>query len=101
MKSFVVFYNNGVSEGLSYPREEEALANNQEVMRERLETNWNQMEAAKVLEGLIVHSRQKCIGALCVSGPQEKIDQLKVFLEEKNLGTVVPNEVMFRSAEVA
>ncbi len=101
MKSFAVFYNNGVSEGLSYPRGEEALANNQKVMKERLGANWSQMEAAKVLEGLVVHSRQEFIGALCVSGPQEKIDQLKVFLEEKNLGTVIPNEVMFKGAEVA
>ncbi len=99
MKSFAVFYNNGVSEGLSFPKGEEALASNQKVMKERLSTNWSQMESAKVLEGLVVHSRQELIGSLCVSGPEEKVDQLKAFLEEKNLGTVVPNEVIFKGAE--
>jgi hypothetical protein len=101
MKSFVVFYNNGVTNGLSDLRGEKALQANQKIIEERLEANWAQVEGAKVLEGLTVHSRQELIGTLCVSGSQETIDRLKTFLEEKKLGTVVQNRVMFRGAGVA
>lgn len=99
MKSFTVFYNRGVLEELSTLGEKEAVVSKQTIMKQRLEKNLSQIEVAKVLEGLIVHNRQELIGSLCVSGPQEKIDQLKAFLEEKNLGTVVPNEASFRGAE--
>ena len=98
MKSFVVFYNNGVADGLSYPSGEDEKESNARTMKERLETHWSQIEVAKVLKGLVIHSRQEFTGSLCVSGSQEQIDQLKAFLEEKNLGTIVPNEVMFKGA---
>lgn len=98
MKTFSVFYNNGVTDNLSFPNTEDETKNTIATIEERLKANWNQIEAAKVLEGLVVLSRQKAIGTLCVSGPQEKVDQLKTFLEEKNLGTVSPNEAIFRGA---
>lgn len=93
-ESYVVFYNNGVADGLHYPQEDAELQSNVKTMQDRLEANWNAIETAKILEGLTVHSRQKYTGALCVSGPAAKIDELKAFLEEKNLGTVVPNNVV-------
>jgi hypothetical protein len=99
MKSFTAFYNIGVTDDLMQPRGDQEEANNARILQERLEANWKQIEAAKVLEGLVVHNRQECIGSLSVSGPDENIDRLKAFLEEKNLGAVVQSQTVMKGAE--
>lgn len=91
MNTFLATYAEGVTEGLSWPNTDDEKKNNASVMKQRLASNWQQLEVAKVLDGLTIHSRQEFIGTFCFSGPQEKIDALKTFLKESKLGTVTPN----------
>jgi hypothetical protein len=98
MKSFAVFYNKGVADGLSIPRSKEDAERNAGILKERLAANLEQLVVAKMLDGLIIHSRQELMGTLCVSGPESDIDRLKAFLEERALGTVLPNEMIVKGA---
>ena len=70
-----------------------------EVINGRLEANWQQLEVSKMLEGLTLLSRQKTIGTCCVSGPLEKVEALKAFLEEKKIGSVMIEDVRFRAVQ--
>ncbi len=94
MESFSAYYSNGVAKDLQKSKDKEVLKMNGRIIRERLEANWSQLEQAKMLDGLIVHSRQVFTGMFYVSGRPEKITQLKTFLEEKNLGTVIMKDDM-------
>jgi hypothetical protein len=98
MKSFVATYNEGVTDGLAFPRTGEERGANIRIIKDRLEVNWAQLESATILEGLQVLSRQQLIGTLCVSGSDQQIEKLEAFLRERNLGAVMENKTMFRPA---
>ena len=89
--SFTAYYNIGVTEGLTPPNGDQELRDNLKVMEERLAANLSQIEAANVLEGIVVDSRQEALGSLCITGPEEKINQLDTFLKERKIGVVVHN----------
>lgn len=88
MKYYIGFYTGGVTKGLQLPRSEEEKTANAKMMHERLEENWRQIEVAKVLEGMTLHSRQELIGTFCISGPDDAIEKLRQFLAAQKIGGV-------------
>ena len=74
MKSYPVFYNDGATEGVPMPKSETEREQGLQVINERLESNWQQIEASKMLEGLTLLSRQNFMGTCCVAGPLEKVE---------------------------
>ncbi len=90
MNSFHATYNG--SESLS--AQEDAVQ-----AKERYDANWERIQAAGVIDGLILHSRQSFMGSFCVSGDQARLDALKEFLETNGLGTIIANEPMIKTAD--
>lgn len=81
-------------EGLQMPDgadRKETIRRNTELMTGDFHEKLRLMTEAGVLEGITVHSKQQFIGTLCVSGPQEKLDTLKQYLEDSGIGSLTEN----------
>lgn len=93
-----MFYNHNVANGLGDPATSDEQENAAQIYQDRLRANLEQIEAAHLLDGMIILQRMEAIGVLGVQARSEQIEPLKIFLEERGLGTVAPNSVSFRAA---
>ena len=67
--------------------ERKAIARkNHDTAKRFFQERLQQLEQDSVLEGITVHSTMEIMGALCVSGPEEKIIKLEQYLIQKKIG---------------
>lgn len=76
-------------EGLTKPhgenRKEIARLNGETIAR-NVDVRVAQLETAGILEGITIHAKMGFLGCLSVNGPEDKIENLKHYLNDNNIG---------------